>query len=132
MKKKKKMKKDENCPIRNILDRFGDKWSLLILVRLSDDYTLSDNYKMRFNELHKSIDGISQKMLTVSLRTLEADGLVQRKIFPEVPPRVEYRLSDMGKSLIPLIADLAKWAYENQFQILYSRKKYNGKKISLS
>jgi len=118
------MLKDENCPIRNILDRFGDKWSLLILVKLSNDYSLSDNYKMRFNELHKIIDGISQKMLTVSLRTLEADGLVLRKIYPEVPPRVEYRLSALGKSLVPIISDLSEWANENQSQILESRKKY--------
>lgn len=112
------------CPIRTVLDRFGDKWSLLIIEKLSGDFTLSKTTIYRFNELHKVIDGISQRMLTVTLRTLEADGLVIRKVYPEVPPRVEYRLSDLGKSLIPLISNLAEWAFKNQTKILESREKY--------
>ncbi len=106
-----------NCAIQNVLDRFGDKWSLLVIM------TLSNNDIMRFNELHKSI-GVSQKMLTVTLRTLEADGLVSRKIYPVIPPRVEYKLTDMGKSLVPHISSLAKWAEENQSVILKSRAKF--------
>lgn len=122
--KNKNMLEHGDCPIRTVLDRFGDKWSLLIMEKLSDDFSLSSKDTLRFNELHKAINGISQKMLTVSLKTLEADGLVLRKVYPEVPPRVEYKLSDLGKSLIPLIADLAEWAHKNQGQILESRKKY--------
>lgn len=92
--------------------------------KLSDDFSQVDSYCLRFNELHKSIGGISQKMLTVSLKKLEADGLVLRKVYPEVPPKVEYKLSELGKSLIPLVFNLAEWAYLNQEQILKSRRKY--------
>ena len=119
MKKKLKIIHDpEHCPIQNVLDRFGDKWSLLVIM------TLSYNDVMRFNELHKAI-GVSQKMLTVTLRTLEADGLVSRKMYPEIPPKVEYRLTKLGKSLVPHIAALSKWAEENQSIILKSRAKFN-------
>jgi len=108
----------ESCPIRNVLDRFGDKWSILVLL------VLSDEEKMRFNELHKAIGDISQKMLTVTLRTLEADGLVSREVFPEIPPRVEYRLTLLGKSLMPHIHGLVKWAKDNQEVIVSKRKQY--------
>ena len=111
----------ENCPVRNVLDRFGDKWSILIIL------ILNDNEKMRFNELHKAIGDISQKMLTVTLRNLEADGLLSRKVYPEIPPRVEYQLTELGKSLVPYINDLSKWAIENMPVILKSRKKYKSK-----
>lgn len=104
-----------NCPVRNILDRFGDKWSILILL------ILDQREWLRFNELSKAIPDISQKMLTVTLRTLEADGLVNRTIFPEVPPRVEYEISAMGKSLIPHIESLSQWAVENMPAIMESR-----------
>ena len=125
MKKQEKIVlESENCPIRNVLHRFGDKWSLLILYKLSDDFSLSENDKMRFTKLHKSIDGISQKMLTTTLKTLEADGLVLRKVFPEIPPRVEYSLTELGCSLVPLISDLSNWAFEHQSQILKSRNNY--------
>lgn len=109
----------EKCPIRNVLDRFGDKWSILILI------VLTSNDKMRFNELKKAIGDISQKMLTVSLRTLEADGLVSREIFPEIPPRVEYKLTKRGQSLIPHILSLVGWAKENLPAITESRKEYS-------
>ena len=69
-----------NCPVRDVLSRLGDKWSMLVLT------TLSVNGTMRFSDIHKTIDDISQRMLTVTLRTLEADGLVHRKVYPEVPP----------------------------------------------
>lgn len=105
----------ENCPVRTILDRFGDKWSILILL------ILGDTDKMRFNELHKAIGDVSQKMLTVTLRTLEADGLVKRTIFPEVPPRVEYEITERGKSLLPHIHNLARWATENMTDIKQTR-----------
>ena len=89
-----------DCPIRNILSRIGDKWSLLVL------YTLSGSSVMRFNVLQKNIPDISQKMLTVTLRALEEDGLVKRVIYAEVPPRVEYSLTDRAKSLLPCIDSL--------------------------
>lgn len=106
------------CPIRHILDRFGDKWSILVLLELKKRGTL------RFNELNKCIPDISQKMLTSTLRTLEADSLIKRTIFPEVPPRVEYRLTNIGESLLPHIQTLVDWALENQEAILASRRKF--------
>ena len=105
----------DNCPIRGILDRFGDKWSILIIL------ILGENDKMRFSELNKEISDISQKMLTVTLRTLEADGLVKRTIYPEVPPRVEYEITTLGKSLLPHISGLSQWAVKNEVAIKKSR-----------
>ena len=93
-----------DCPIRNILSRLGDKWSLLAI------YTLDkQNRAVRFKELQREIPDISQKMLTVTLRTLEEDGYVTRTIYPEVPPRVEYRLTDEGRTLEPVISALKAW-----------------------
>ena len=89
---------DNNCPVRNVLCRLGDKWSMLVLI------TLNANGTMRFCDIHKTIADISQRMLTVTLRTLETDGLVSRKVYAEVPPRVEYELTERGKSLIPVTA----------------------------
>lgn len=105
-----------NCPIRDILSRLGDKWSLLTLV------TLSANGTMRFSDIHKSIGDISQRMLTVTLRSLEADGLVTRKVYPEVPPRVEYCLTESGKGLLPHLNSLVGWAVENMPNIVASRE----------
>lgn len=107
-----------NCPIRNILSRIGDKWSLLVL------FTLETNSTQRFKELQRNIPDISQKMLTATLKTLEADGLVHREAFPEIPPRVEYSLADKGKSLLPHIDSLLLWAMENMGDILEQRKHY--------
>lgn len=106
------------CPVRNILCRFGDKWSVLVLV------TLSANGTMRFGEINKSIGDISHRMLTVTLRTLEEDNLVFRKIYAEVPPKVEYSLTDMGRSLMPHIENLIDWAAENMAVIDKGRKNY--------
>ena len=113
-----------NCSIRHILDRFGDKWSILIIS------ILGHVGKQRFNELNQQIGDISQKMLTVTLRSLEADGLVSRKLFPEIPPRVEYELTDLGRSLLPHIEQLAGWAEQNMDCILKNRAKYAQKKAS--
>ncbi|MDR1631857.1 MAG: helix-turn-helix transcriptional regulator [Dysgonamonadaceae bacterium] len=104
------------CPIRDILSRLGDKWSLLVLV------TLSANGTMRFSDIQKSIGDISQRMLAVTLRSLEADGLVIRKIYPEVPPRVEYFLTQKGHSLMPHLDNLVIWAVENMQDIVASRQ----------
>lgn len=107
-----------NCPIRNVLSRIGDKWSMLVI------FTLENNCCLRFKELQRSIPDISQKMLTATLKTLEADGLVQRKAFPEVPPRVEYSLTDKGKSLMPHIDGLLSWAMDNMGDIMEQRKRF--------
>lgn len=107
-----------DCPIRKILARISDKWSLLVI------YTLDKSEKgpVRFKELQRQIPDISQKMLTVTLRTLEEDGYVMRTIFPEVPPRVEYVLTERGKSLLPHINALISWALENMEAIISDRK----------
>ena len=107
-----------NCPIRNVLSRIGDKWSMLVI------FTLENNCCQRFKELQRNIPDISQKMLTATLKTLEADGLVQRKAFPEVPPRVEYSLTDKGKSLLPHIDGLLSWAMDNMGDIMEQRKRF--------
>ena len=113
---------DPQCPIRNILARMSDKWSLLVI------YTLSQIEKMRFGDLRRAIPDISQKMLTVTLRTLEEDGFVTRTIYPEVPPRVEYALTIRAHSLLPHIQSLIVWAKENMEPILCDRKKAAGGK----
>ncbi|MCF1191546.1 helix-turn-helix transcriptional regulator [Mangrovimonas sp. AS39] len=110
-----------NCPVRNILDRIGDKWSLLILMVLEQQEVL------RFNEIHQAIGDISQKMLSVSLKNLEADGLVNRKVYPQIPPKVEYRLTDLGKSLIPYVDALSDWSKQHMATILKNRETYQKK-----
>ena len=107
-----------NCPIRNVLSRVGDKWSMLVL------FTIESNDTQRFKELQRNIPDISQKMLTATLKMLEADGLIRREVFPEVPPRVEYSLTKKGKSLLPLIDNLLSWASENMEDIIESRRKF--------
>ena len=106
------------CPVRTVLDRIGDKWSILVISLLGECGTL------RFNELNHKIGNISQKMLTVTLKSLEADGLISRKIYPVIPPRVEYTLTPIGESLLPAIEKLTLWAVENMPVILESRKAY--------
>lgn len=108
-----------DCPIRNILARICDKWSLLVL------YTLKQEPVMRFNTLQKNIPDISQKMLTTTLRTLEDDGFVTRKVYAEVPPRVEYSLTERALSLLPYIDQLTAWAKDNMDFILKDREKNN-------
>lgn len=107
-----------NCPVRNVLSRVGDKWSMLVL------FTLEVNERQRFKELQRNIPDISQKMLTATLKMLEADALILREAFPEIPPRVEYSLTDKGKSLLPLIDNLLVWASENMDDIIEARKNY--------
>jgi DNA-binding HxlR family transcriptional regulator len=108
----------DNCPVRDVLDRIGDKWSMLIII------TLGESGIMRFNELSHHIGDISQKMLTVTLKHLEADGLVSRKLYPEIPPRVEYKLTPLGETLLPFIAGLTEWAGQHMPKILASRSAY--------
>ena len=108
-----------DCPIRNILARISDKWSLLVI------YTLdrAGQNAVRFKELQRAIPDISQKMLTVTLRTLEEDGYVTRTVYPEVPPRVEYALTVRAHSLLPHINALIAWALENRPTIMDDRKR---------
>jgi DNA-binding HxlR family transcriptional regulator len=108
----------DTCPVRNVLNRIGDKWSILVILLLGELSVL------RFNELHRHIGTVSQKMLTVTLKTLEADGLVKRTIYPQVPPKVEYELTKRGHSLLPIIQDLVCWAKENMGDIQESRGKH--------
>lgn len=108
----------EICPVRNVVARFGDKWSLLVLLVIDSAGTL------RFKELERMIPDISGKMLSKVLRTLEADALVSRKVYAVVPPKVEYSLTETGKSLIPLIRQLTDWALENMQHIMEHRRRF--------
>lgn len=107
-----------DCPVRNVLSRVGDKWSMLVL------FTLEADNNQRFKELQRNIPDISQKMLTTTLKMLEGDGLIHREVFPEIPPRVEYSLTEKGQSLLPLINNLLSWASANMKDIIASRKQY--------
>ena len=98
-----------NCPIRQVLSRFGDKWSMLVLFMLNR----SETGVLRFNELRHLMTDCSQKMLSQTLKNLEQSHLVHRKVYPEVPPRVEYSLTDTGKSLMPAIIALIDWGREH-------------------
>lgn len=112
----------QDCPIRNVLARVCDKWSLLVI------YTLKyhQDGPLRFNALRKLIPDISQKMLTSTLKSLEADGYVTRKAYAEVPPRVEYSLSPRAETLIPIMDHLIEWALDNMAVILKDRDKAVG------
>ncbi|ALG11339.1 winged helix-turn-helix transcriptional regulator [Kibdelosporangium phytohabitans] len=94
------------CPVTDLFRRIGDKWSMLVVIMLG-------KRPYRYNELHRSIEGVSQRMLTRTLRTLEEDGLVRREVFPSVPPSVEYSLTPLGVSLLEPLSALAEWAVKN-------------------
>jgi DNA-binding HxlR family transcriptional regulator len=111
----------KDCPVQDVLHRVGDKWSMLTIILLGDHGTL------RFNELHQLIDTISQKMLTVTLKTLEADGLISRKMYAQIPPKVEYSLTEMGTSLVPPLMNLFDWANSHMPAILDSRDRYKNR-----
>lgn len=105
------------CPACGIIDRFGDKWSLRILFLLHQKGTL------RFNELLRNTPNVSQKMLATALKKLEADKLVNRKLYPEIPPKVEYSLTSLGKSLMSPLDGIIQWALEHSDEILEHRQK---------
>lgn len=111
---------DEQCPIRNVVAQIGDKWSMLILFALVDGAD-------RFNSLKSRIIGISQRMLTQTLRDLERDGYVKRTVYPEVPVKVEYELTEMGLGLVKPLYQLVTWAGENQANIESCRKEYDAR-----
>ncbi len=108
------------CPLRDILDRVGDKWSVLVVILLRDG-------RMRFSDLRRAIEGISQRMLTQTLRQLERDGLVDRTVYPSVPMRVEYELTPLGRTLIDPLTALAQWGENNRSAILTSRAAYDSR-----
>jgi DNA-binding HxlR family transcriptional regulator len=101
-----------------VLTRVGDKWSVLVISLLGDG-------TMRFSELQRSIEGISQRMLTLTVRQLERDGLVLRKVYPEVPPRVEYTLTELGNTLLEPVRVLGAWALDHRGDIELARRRYD-------
>ncbi|MDE6498702.1 MAG: helix-turn-helix transcriptional regulator [Muribaculaceae bacterium] len=107
----------EICPVRNVVARFGNKWALLVILVLSETRTI------RFNELGRKIPDISSRVLSNTLKTLDADGLVERRYYQEVPPRVEYSLTPTGRSLVPIILQLTEWAQKNMKSIIHHRNK---------
>jgi DNA-binding HxlR family transcriptional regulator len=109
----------ERCPaVREVLNRVGDKWSVQIVSLLGDG-------PMRFSDLRRAIEGISQRMLTLTLRGLERDGIVTRTVFPEIPPRVEYELTKLGNTLLEPIQGLAEWAEKHRTSIQDARAKFD-------
>lgn len=114
--------KTNQCPITDVLSRISDKWTMHAIIMLGKAE------KLRFTELKKKIPGISQRMLTVTLRTLEEDGLLTRTIYPQIPPRVEYELTPLGRSLVGQLIALSGWANDNMVHILRAREEYILKK----
>ena len=110
----------EMCPVRNVIPRFGNKWALLTVLIIGEQGVV------RFNELSRLIPDVSSRVLSSTLRTLEADGFIDRKVYAVVPPKVEYRLTDVGKSLLPLIQQLTEWAQTNMKTVMTHRKVYEG------
>ncbi|WP_117000542.1 winged helix-turn-helix transcriptional regulator [Desertimonas flava] len=109
--------KRQDCEVRQILDRIADKWSLLVISLLA-------RRTLRFSELRREIDGISQRMLTLTLRHLERDGLISRTVYPVVPPRVDYELTDLGCTLLEITDCLVQWTETHQAEIAAARARY--------
>jgi len=121
----KKLHRAESCPaVRDVLHRVGDKWSVQIVALLGDG-------PLRFSELKRSIEGISQRMLTLTLRGLERDGLVTRTVYPEIPPRVDYELTRLGNTLLEPISALADWAAEYRTSIQEAREKFDSRQTKV-
>jgi DNA-binding HxlR family transcriptional regulator len=115
---------DQNSDIRQVLDLIADKWTALIILGLSRG-------TKRYSELHREIGGVSQKMLTQTLRSLENSGLIQRKVYPVVPPMVEYSLTPLGKTLVPPLKTLCDWASEHFSEVEATRTKTTDEKTQL-
>lgn len=113
----------EICPVRNVIARFGNKWALLTVLIIGEQGVV------RFNELSRLIPDVSSRVLSSTLRTLEADGFIDRKVYAVVPPKVEYRLTDVGKSLFPLIRQLTEWAQTNMKKVMTHRKEYEQSEV---
>ncbi len=111
----------ENCrAVADVLARIGDKWTVYVVGLLS-------NGPMRFNEIRRSVGSISQRMLTLTLRGLECDGLVTRTVYPTIPPRVDYELTDLGRTLICILAPLGQWAIENRQTVEKARASFDAR-----
>ena len=106
--------------VASILARVGDKWSVFVIMLLGDG-------PRRFNEIKRMVGGISQRMLTLTLRGLERDGLVTRTVFPTIPPRVDYELTDLGRALCKPVVALGSWAFEHQTEIQSARARFDGR-----
>jgi DNA-binding HxlR family transcriptional regulator len=111
---------NERCPTRMVLDRIADKWTVLIVGALEGN-------KKRFGELRREVGGVSQKMLTQTLRGLERDGIVARRVYATVPPRVEYSLTDLGRTLIGTLDAIREWSEKNIEDVLKAREEFDGK-----
>lgn len=109
----------EACPVRDVLNRIGDKWSVFVVGTLRRG-------PRRFSELKRAIEGISQRMLTRTLRGLERDGLVSRTVTPTIPPRVDYELTPLGRTLLEPITALAVWAETHRTAVQEARERYDG------
>jgi DNA-binding HxlR family transcriptional regulator len=105
--------------VLRVLGRIGDKWTVLVIARLGDG-------PLRYGELQRAVTGISQRMLTLTVRALERDGLVSRTVHPSIPPRVEYALTDLGRTLLDPVLALATWAIEHRGDVEESRRRYDG------
>jgi DNA-binding HxlR family transcriptional regulator len=111
----------QECPaVREVLNRIGDKWSVLVIVLLRDG-------PKRFTELRRTIEGVSQRMLTLTVRGLERDGLVKRTVQPTIPPRVDYELTALGRTLLEPVMALAQWAQEHRVAIQQARQRYDAR-----
>lgn len=108
----------EMCPVRDVVARFSNKWGFLVLL------VIDKQKVVRFGELTRLIPDISTRVLSTTLRTLEADELIQRKMYPEIPPRVEYSLTPLGEELVPMITCLTDWASKNLPTIIQHREQY--------
>jgi DNA-binding HxlR family transcriptional regulator len=108
--------------VRHVLDRVGDKWSTLVIAELG-------NSTLRFGELRRQVEGISQRMLTVTLRNLERDGLISRRVYPQIPPRVEYTLTDLGRSLLASIVGLVDWSTQHTADIQAARSDFDSRDL---
>lgn len=112
-----------DCPVRGVLDKLGDKWSMLVVLELSGG-------ERRFSEIRRNIPDISQKMLTQTLRLLQRDGLIARRVFPTIPPAVSYRLSELGESLLVPFGALVSWADRNHAAVLAARAEFEAKEAA--
>ena len=110
---------DQSCPARTVLDRIGDRWSVMVLL------VLAELKRLRFTQLKSHIEGVTPKVLTRTLRAMERDGLINRYIYAEVPPRVEYDLTQLGTSLLQAVSTIANWSEDNVAEIMKARTKYD-------
>ena len=114
-----------NCPVQDLLSRLGDKWSMLVIVALAN----ADNNCLRFSELQRGVSGISQRMLSTTLKNFERDGIVTRHLYPEVPPKVEYTLTERGQGFLIPVKNLVNWMTSEWPNIEASRQSYDNKTL---